>query len=238
MNNRLNRVILIAALGLSSQILAGCLQTRESTREIEEKQVLRSQVATVQRSTADLNSRFQDIEDELRRLNGRIETVENRMSQNNSRIDKADQNLDAKIKENGDKMAAYREELIRLNTEVEQLKSQLAAMGEAQKREADSRAAQAAAAAQAAKKDKGPFASAEDNFESKKWKEAILDYEKYRKSYPKGKFFGAATYKIGVSFQELGMIDEAKAFYEEVIAKFPKSKEAGRASAKLKSLKK
>ena len=85
---------------------------------------------------------------------------------------------------------------------------------------------------------KTQFQAAEAAFEKKAWKEAILDYEKYRKAFPKGKEFPAATYKIGVSFQELGMADEARAFYEEVIAKFPKGKDAKSAQARLKALKK
>jgi TolA-binding protein len=63
-----------------------------------------------------------------------------------------------------------------------------------------------------------------------------LSYERYRSSHPKGKSFAAATLKIGVCFQELGMSDEAQAFYEEVVAKFPKSKEAEKANARLASI--
>jgi TolA-binding protein len=47
-----------------------------------------------------------------------------------------------------------------------------------------------------------------------------------------------ATYKIGVCFQELGMIEEAKAFYDEVIAKYPKSNEAAKATSRLKAMSK
>jgi TolA-binding protein len=85
---------------------------------------------------------------------------------------------------------------------------------------------------------KGPYALAEEKFDQKNWKEAILEYEKYRKANPKGKQFSTATYKIGVAFQELGLNDEAKAFYEEVISKFPKTKDADRASTRMKNLKK
>jgi TolA-binding protein len=86
--------------------------------------------------------------------------------------------------------------------------------------------------------DKNPFELGESRFEQKSWREAIFAYEDYRKSYPKGKNFGAATYKIGVSFQELGMLDDAKPFYDEVISKFPKSKEADRARSRLKAISK
>ena len=86
--------------------------------------------------------------------------------------------------------------------------------------------------------EKNPFDLGDSRFEQKAWREAIFAYEDYRKSYPKGKNFGAATYKIGVCFQELGMLDDAKPFYDEVISKFPQSKEADRARSRLKAMSK
>ncbi len=124
-----------------------------------------------------------------------------------------------------------REEFQKLQTQVDELKKQLSDMHESQKRVAQ-------VTAPASDNPKTQFQAAESNFEKKAWKEAILDYEKFRKAYPRAKEFPAATYKIGVSFQELGMVDEARAFYEEVIAKFPKGKDAKSAQARLKGLKK
>ncbi|MBY0451639.1 MAG: hypothetical protein K2P92_01305, partial [Bdellovibrionaceae bacterium] len=43
---------------------------------------------------------------------------------------------------------------------------------------------------------------------------------KYTDEAPKSKLIPDAKYKIGVSFQELGMKDEAQAYYEEVVANF------------------
>jgi TolA-binding protein len=218
---------LIAAVGL----LSGCLQTRTNVKEQEEKQVIRKQVATLQQSNADVNSRFQDVQEELRSLNGRIEVFENKQSKLDAKIDKSTAAGDARLKEYDAKLTAFREEL-------EALKAQLTALQEERVRAAQAAQAQAAERAreEAHVKEAGPFAAAEANFDAKKWKEAILDYEKYRKANPKGKQFSTATYKIGAAFQELGMSEEAKAFYEEVVQKFPKSKEAPKAQAKLKGL--
>jgi hypothetical protein len=41
----------------------GCLQTREDQKEIEEKQVVRKELSTLQQTTADSGSHFQDLED-------------------------------------------------------------------------------------------------------------------------------------------------------------------------------
>ncbi len=223
--------------------LAGCLETRSSVHEQDEKVVMRSQVASLQKNTADINSRFQDIEDDIRRLSGKAENHDNRMGKLDTKIEKQDQAALAREKDRDEKLAAYREDITRLNSEVEQLKSQMAAQSDQQKRTADAAAqaqsAQAAAAQVASEKAaKNPYASAQEKFETKNWKEAILDFEKYRKANPKGKNFPTATYKIGASFQELGLAEDAKAFYEEVISKYPKSHDAELALKKLKGLKK
>lgn len=231
-----NRILVIVALVITVLASAGCLETRSGQKEQEEKQVLKKTVQTLQQSTADVNTRFQDLEDDVRRINGRLEAVDNRFNQFNAKTDKTDASLEMKIKESSDKIVAYREEITRLNIEVTDLRTQVAALVEEQRRVLQAQADKAAAAAK--DREKGSYALAEEKFEQKNWKEAILDYEKYRKANPKGKQFAMATYKIGVSFQELGLIDEAKAFYEEVVSKFPKSKEADKASTRLKGLNK
>ena len=85
---------------------------------------------------------------------------------------------------------------------------------------------------------KDTYDIAKEFFEKKDWKQAILNFQKYRDDNPKGVKLADATYKIGVSFQELGMKDEAKTFYDEVQVKYPKSEEARRAKIRLKGLKK
>jgi TolA-binding protein len=208
-------------------LVSGCtLDTRNQVKQEDERTVIRKQVQNLQQTTADVNTRFQDVEDDVRRANGRIEALETRLQRSavdqQGKSDKASQALDARLSEL-DK--AYREEFKALHAEIDALKAQ-----------AESRRSSDAAAASAQAKD--PFGSAESKFEAKKYNEAILDYQAYRKQSPNGKNFATATYKMGAAFQELGMIDEARAFYNEVIASFPKSKDAGRAQAKLKALKK
>lgn len=224
-------LILPAAFFLPVVLFSGCmLDTRSQSKEQDEKSVMRKQVANLQQTTADVNSRFADVEEDERKANGKIEALETRLQRAEAAAQaKADKNVasvDAKL---GDNDKAYREEFMKLRTEIDALKAQQSSV-------ADARRSSDAAAASEAKKD--PFEAAEAKFESKNYKEAILDYQNYRKKNPSGKHFSTATYKIGSSFQEMGMIDEARAFYEEVVSKFPKTKDAGRAQAKLKALKK
>jgi TolA-binding protein len=203
--------------------VVGCIQTRESAREQDEKQVLRRQLSNLQQTSADVNSRFQDAQDDIRALNGRIESVENHMGKLDQKSDKSQVELEARLKDFKNQLDAYREE-------IEGLKSQLVATA-AMEKSRDS-----AADAEKERREKFPLTSAEESFGHKRWKEAILDYERFRKANPKSKQFAMATYKIGLSFQELGLLEEAKAFYEEVLQKSPRSKEASQAKAHLKSL--
>ena len=231
-----------AALVLSlAQVvcLMGCLEMRDDRKEIDEKTVMKRQVQTLQQSTADVNSRFQDLEDDVRKLNGREAESEQKIKQTNALMDKGFGLADNKFKE---KDEVYREEFSKLRAELDAVKGQLASI-QTQQQQAAAAAAQAAAdasvaASKAAEAAKDPFAVAEEKFEQKAWRDAILDYEKYRKANPKGKNFAMATYKIGVCFQEMGSAEDARAFFEEVISKFPKAKEAKSAATRLKKLKK
>lgn len=245
MNLSLNIKSLLPILtpALAVVCLTGCLQTRDSAREVDEKTVMRRQVQTLQQTTADVNSRFVELEDDVRKLNGRIEATDQKVKLTNSLIDKGFGMADSKFKEKDD---VYREEFVKLRAEIESLKGQMANLLEDQKKAVAAQAqAQAEASAQAAARakeakeaDKNPYAVAEEKFEKKNWREAILDFEKYRKANPKGKQFAAATYKIGYCFQEMGLAEDARAFYEEVISKYPKAKETKLAQAQLKKLKK
>ena len=100
---------------------------------------------------------------------------------------------------------------------------------------AQNTAAQAKAAADAKK---SAYEVGQDFFDQKDWKKAILNFQKYRDESPRGKKVSDATYKMGVSFQELGMKDEAKTFFDELISKYPSSNEAKKAKIRLKALKK
>ncbi|HVK59949.1 MAG TPA: tetratricopeptide repeat protein [Bdellovibrionales bacterium] len=221
---RIFTLVSMASIGVA---LTGCLQTRDSQKEQDEKVVLRKQVQNLQQTTADVNERFQDLEEGQRRAEGRLEAIENKVGQSQNRADQSVTAIDGKLKEND---AAYREEFQKLSSEIAQLKLQIAELQAGQKRAAQQDSAVPSAA--------DSFDSGEKKFAQKNWQEAILDFERYRKAYPKGRRFGAATLRIGQSFAELGLKDEARAFYEEVVAKFPKSQEAKTASAKLKTLKK
>jgi TolA-binding protein len=204
--------------------LSGCIRTLDQIQE----EAQRSQVMALQEEKASLDTQVNDLQEDLRMMAGRLETLE-RQSKESRENERVSTEEDKKIKEN--RLKAYEETLAEveaknreLKIELEALKSVVLSKGATNKK--------------TVKKSTNPFSEAEALFKKKDWQKAILGYQKYRESHPKGKFYKLATYKIGVCFQELNMRSEAKAFFDEVIERFPKTSEASKAAVRLKSLKK
>lgn len=223
---------LVYVVVASSTLLTGCLKTRNDVRETEQRQVMQQQVVTLQRTNADATGRVADLEEQIRELNGRVDVVENKLGQSHSGIESALRSSQQQSVDNNAKIAALQEAMTTMEKQIYALNAEVNAL------RAEKAAAQAERSAKQAAAKKNPFDAGQGFFEDKDWKQAILNFQKYRDENPKGPKFADATYKIGVSFQELGMKDEAKTFYDEVVSKFPKSDEARRAKIRLKGLKK
>lgn len=86
----------------------------------------------------------------------------------------------------------------------------------------------------AARLEDATFYRAESHFQLKQYQKAILDYSKFTEKYTRSRRLPAALLKIGISFESLGMKDDAKGFFQELVDKFPKSPEAKKARPKLK----
>lgn len=222
------RTTLTAILVLAS-LLTGCLKTRNEVRENEQSQVMQQQVVTMQKTHADSTGRFSEIEEQLREFNGRVDVIENKLGKSDSGVEAALKTTQQQNQELNQKMMLLQEALTKMEVDVHALNAEIQAL------KADKAAAGAERSVKQAKKD--VFEMGQEFFEKKDWKQSILNFQKYRDDHPKGKNFSEATYKIGVAFQELGMKDEAKTFYDEIVNKFPKTEEARRAKVRLKSLK-
>ncbi len=219
----------ILSIAVTSGLLQGCLDTRESQRENEEKHQLQKQVGSLQRTTADVNSKFQEVDDEVSKLSARVDVVDNKVSKNDERIEKILGQRDLKIKESSEKLALHQEALTKMEAQLSAMQSQINQLIEEQKK--------APAPVKSEGGEKGQFKAAEDHFDKKQWQDAAIAFEKYRKANPKGKHAAEALYKIGVSFQELGSKDEAKIFFKDVLSQYPNTPEAKKAGTRLKSLK-
>jgi TolA-binding protein len=201
-------------------------QIREGTSAGTERQV---EINQAQVKKADQQAMIDVMEENLRNLQGQVEYVQNKL--NKIEMEKAESQtaIDSQApplspEEVKQKFLVFEEALrameLKLGTLTEEVKK------------LRSRPAAKSSRAQA-KSELGNYAGAQKAFSKKSWKKAIVGYEKYRELNPKGRQYADATYKIGVCFQELGMKAEAKAFYEEVIAKFPKGKTAKSAKYRL-----
>lgn len=86
---------------------------------------------------------------------------------------------------------------------------------------------------------KSPFASnarswvAECFYMSRDYKRAIKEFQLFIEKYPKDPKVPEAILKQGNAFYELGMLEEARAFYDKVLQSSPKSQAASQARAKL-----
>lgn len=223
-------------LSVSSLIfLGGCLQTRSDLKTGEQRQVLQQQVGTLQKTNADTYNRIADLEEQVRFYNGRIEVLENKLATAHNESEQLRRNSVETVQSQNQKIAIFQEALGRMEQNMAALQAEVGSvraqgLAEQSRKEVQQKEAQKNA-------DKNPFDSGEGYYEKKDYKAAILEYEKYRTKSPKGKNVAAATYKMGVSFQELGMKDEAKTFYEEVVSKHPKSEEARKAKSRLQKIK-
>ena len=78
------------------------------------------------------------------------------------------------------------------------------------------------------------FLRGESFFSKKEYKRAIVDYSKFPEKYTTSKRMPQALYKIGMSFEALGMKEDAKGFYQELVEKYPKAPEAKRVRNRIK----
>jgi len=235
----MKNLYLAIPLLLLTSALTGCLVTRQEVREgvagNSASPVRSTPLSTEQQRQTNIEVRSQEIDEQLRALTGRVETVENNVNIMNA--DKSGSKVEQQNEKKAlrDKLAIYEEELGKLQTQQLAIAQQVEALRQgydalaASSRESKSSNTKASS--------KGSFESAEGEYGKKRWKEAIVGFEKYRSANPNGRNYSQATFKIGASFHELGMKAEAKSFYSEVIEKYPKSEWAKKAQARLKTLK-
>ena len=77
------------------------------------------------------------------------------------------------------------------------------------------------------------FLRGESNFKLKEYKKAIVDYSKFPEKYMKSNYHPKALLKIAESFEALEMKEDAKAFYADLLDKFPKTVEGKIAKKRL-----
>jgi len=224
---------LIIGLLIISSLGCVALKTREEVNQGETSRVAQTQVTQLQTQKAEADNKVLALQDELRQLNGRLDMLEKREQDQQQT---AGTQTGPTNKDVIEQMKIFEQNNVAMKAKIEELEGKLATAQKAQATAATEKVA-ASTPAPKEKNTKDTYKTAEDSFNKKEWKSAILSFQAYRDANPKGANYAQATYKIGVSFQELKMKDEAKVFFEEVVQKFPKSPAARKSKFRLGQLK-
>lgn len=235
----MSKKLVLAGLLLSTLVIQGCLKTRSEVAQSEQGQIYRKKQVENQKeaAVADSSANTPVDQDELvRTLNGRLEVLENQISNLQKENQQLSQSADSA------KIVALQEALTKMEAQLQKLETEKAAAAamkasdEAEKAKPSTKAA--ASSATATVKKNSSYDIAEDLFGKKDWKGAILSYQKFVEDNPKSKSVPDAKYKTGVCFQEMGLKDEAMAFYEEVSIQYPQSTAGKKAKIRISKLKK
>jgi len=243
-------IICLVLIPLGTLTLSGCLKTRAQIRPDEdEMQNTRPVANKVQPLDPQGGYAVDEIKTELTRLVGRLDDLERAQKQsaanpaNASREDL--KKLETRLAELEQSQAALVENLKKMQ------ESPAAALAAGEPNEAldrakklfDAKKYQNAVDAYTAilngTKNKGVsetahFFRGESYFLLKQYKKAIVDFSKFPEEFQKSKRMPAALWKIGLSFEALGLKQDAVAFYQEIVDKFPKASQAKNARTKLK----
>ena len=227
---------------LMPTLLVSCLKTRADLSEQEQsrfygKKNAENQSAGQSQLNANssvANNVVDERDDLIRGFNGRIESLENQIT--TLQKEKAALTTSADTQ----KLQLLQDALVKMEAQIQKLEAEATAAS--QSSVALSPAVTASKPGHSTTKKEtsnlSAYDSAQDFFSKKEWKKAILCYQKYVDENSKGKNTPDSKYKIGVCFQELGMKEEAMAFYEEVIANYGKTESGKKAKIRLSKLKK
>lgn len=243
----------------TSLLLTGCLlktrselggteQSGTYSQKSADNQMEAQQAKAGASVTTENPAAMPDERDELiRTLNGRVEVLENT-------LDNLQKDREAEKIQSEQKLTALQEALVKLEKQFSgedekkpdttnaetQSSDEIEAKINANKKVDAKTDAKVDTKIAEKKSDKklGPYETAQELFDTKEWKKAILNFHKYTDESPKGKFVADAKYKIGVCFQELGMKEEAMAYYEEVVANFQSTDAGKKSKIRLSKLKK
>lgn len=236
----------LLVLGLTVLSLTSCLVTRSELADNEQpatygKKAAQNQLDGQTDNAIVAQTQIADDKDELiRTLNGRVEVLENQLNgiQKERELEKT---------QNQEKLTLLQQAVTKLEAQVRGTESDtetkpvgpgidVISSDENEKIKSGDKTTAAKPAAVDPKANS--YDVGQGHFAKREWKKAILSFHKYTDEAPKSKLIPDAKYKIGVSFQELGMKDEAQAYYEEVVANFGATDAGKKAKLRLTKIKK
>lgn len=212
--------------------LSGCLKTRAELSDDSSGNMRTDSGGTYvsgkmgQQQRAQIDSRFFEIDRDFRELYGKIETIERGVDelkarpQNSSGLGASSAVDSEKLQALEKRISTIEEALLALDKKLSKLSSRKDTNAQVIK----------------VIDTKGPFGKGEMHFANNQFEQAIASYDEYRKRYPRGRRYAQATLKMGLAFQRLKMNEDAKAFYKEVIQRYPNTAASNRAEENLKRL--
>jgi tol-pal system protein YbgF len=246
--------ITLAAITLSTTILTGCLKTRPQLRDesSEDKGAAYKPVAAQPAQEIPGQYAVDEIKVTLTQLEGRLEDLEK--AQQESKGNTSGKKLETRVQQLEQSLAT----LSQSQTTVEQAQAAISgALKELQDNPALSNADEVFKQAKshfnagdytsaaegftaylkiphAKKNEDATFMRGSSYYKLKQYKKAIVDFSKFPEKYSKSSKTPEAMYKIGLCFDALGMKEDARGFYQEIVEKYPKSPEAKKAKKKAK----
>lgn len=204
--------------------LAGCppFTTREEIRQQEDEKQLKDQVSTIQKTHADSEQKYGDIQNDIRVIAGRVDSVEHNQDVSSREMRSEIENLKKQVIAENEKIKLLEQHVD--STEVK-LTNAIQAIGTG--------GSQASSVSGSRSEKLSPLEEADQHFKNKEFKKAIVNYQAYLEKHEKGVKAAEATYKIGVCFSELGMKKNAKEFYVATIENFSGTTFAKKAKIRL-----
>ncbi len=226
---------------------SACLKTRAELKGDDDTDAGNSATAVPAKVT-DISPQgnqyaIDDMKEQITELTGRVETLEQAQKQgsaNNATLSKDDLNkLETRVVQLEQTQANILEAIKKLQDNATSMADPTALL-EKGKQQYDSKDYSGAIATLDAylqvpkvkQAQEATFLRAEAHYNLKEYKKAIVDYSKFPEKYTHSRHMAEALFKIGRSFDALGMHDDAKGFYQELIEKFPHSAEAKRIHSK------
>ncbi len=226
-------------LALTLITLPACLKTRAQVRTDSPDEAPKSSELLASQAAA-----IDELKTELARLTGRLEELERAQGQASKNEGTAHleavKKLETRLNELEQAQIETLENLKKVQTSspaadpvswLEQGKSRLISGDLEGAAEALSEYLKSSKPRQA---EEATFLRGEAYFGLKQYKKAIIDFSKFPERFQKSRKMPEALYKIGLSFDALGMREDARNFFQELIEKFPKTAEAKKAKGRVR----
>lgn len=238
--------LVLLAVTTSTKALAAAVDDRVANLE-RQMSTLQNTRNTNNQEVASALSRFEGMETEFNAIKGQVEATSHIIQSGNAELQKQVTELENRIQAIEDRMAIFSSQLTKALGKVAPA---AAAEGDLYQKALDlataSKYLEAAAAFESFLKQypQSSFAGsarywiAECFYSTRDYQRSIKEFQAYVDKYPKGEKVAEAIFKQGNAFFELGMMDEAKAFYDKVISSYGRSSYAAQAQERLARIQK